>query len=223
MSYLADQQEYRGVHALKVPYIKISVLILSLFLLSGCLYPNSERAENQVPHEIQLDTVQAAIDQYQEENRGLVPIRTKPNDTPIFEKYLIEFPTLKEANAIQETPGNAFENGGYYQYILITPDEDPTVKVIDLRITEALRSVNIRIDTFKRQNTYPPFGEKVDDGIYLPDYEQLNLEEQPTVVSPYSNENLPIVMDVHGNTFVDYRTDLKRAMEEFDHNYQEGD
>jgi len=208
---------------LKASYIKTVILFFSLLLLTGCLYPDSERAENQVPHDTQLETVQSAVDTYRENTNGLVPIRTKPSDTPIFEKYLIDFTILKDENAIAEIPGNAFENGGYYQYILIDPEENPTVKIIDLRVTEALRNINIRLDSFRQQNTYPAFGEKIEDGIYLLDHEKLNLEEQPTVVSPYSKEKLPIIMDVHGNLYVDYRMDLQRALDEYEHDYEEGD
>jgi len=169
------------------------------------------------------DSAQAAVDQYQEEKDGLVPIRTKSSDTPIFEKYLIDFSLLKEANTLTEIPGNAFENGGYYQYSLITPEDDPTVKIIDLRITEAIRSVNIRLDAFRQENTYPAFGEKVEEGIYLVDHEKLGLDAQPTVVSPYSQENLPIIMDVDGKLYVDYRIDLNIALSEYEHEYGEGD
>ncbi|MEI3596827.1 MULTISPECIES: hypothetical protein [unclassified Oceanobacillus] len=208
---------------MKASYIKIAVLAFSFVLLAGCLYPDSERVENQVPHATQLETVQSAVNTYQEQTDGLVPIRTKPSDTPIFEKYLIDFNLLKEHHAIAEIPGNAFENGGYYQYILINPEVDPTVKVIDLRITEAIRSVNIRMNTFRDEHTYPAFGEKVEDGIYLIDHEKLKLDEPPTVVSPYSQENLPIIMDVEGNLYVDYRIDLQQALDEYDHDYEEGD
>ena len=204
-------------------YIKGVILLLSLLMLTGCLYPSSEKAENQIPNDTQLATVQAAVDQYQEEKNGLVPIRTKSSDTPIFEKYLIDFSLLKDANTLAEIPGNAFENGGYYQYSLITPEDNPTVKVIDLRITEAIRSVNIRLDAFRQEHTYPAFGEKVEEGIYLVDYEKLGLDEQPTIVSPYSQENLPIIMDVNGKLYVDYRIDLNIALSEYDHEYEEGD
>ena len=208
---------------MKASYIKIGLLIFSFILLAGCMYPDSERVENQVPHATQLDTVQSAVHTYQEETGGLVPIRTKPSDTPIFEKYLIDFNLLKDYNAIAEIPGNAFENGGYYQYILIDPEVEPTVKVIDLRITEAIRSVNIRMDAFRQEHTYPAFGEKIENGIYLVDHEKLKLDGPPTVVSPYSQENLPIIMDVDGNLYVDYRIDLQQALNEFDHDYEEGD
>lgn len=208
---------------MKVSYIKGILLVISLVMLTGCLYPDSERVENQVPHDTQLDTVQSAVNTYREQTNGLVPIRTKPSDTPIFEKYLVDFSLLKEQNAIAEIPGNAFENGGYYQYILITPDDNPTVKVIDLRITEAIRSVNIRMNAFREEHTYPAFGEKVEEGIYLIDHEKLRLDQPPTVVSPYSQENLPIIMDVHGKLYVDYRIDLQHALNELDHEYEEGD
>ncbi|MCF3941648.1 hypothetical protein [Oceanobacillus alkalisoli] len=208
---------------MKASYIKIGLLIFSFILLAGCMYPDSERVENQVPHATQLDTVQSAVHTYQEETGGLVPIRTKPSDTPIFEKYLIDFNLLKDYSAIAEIPGNAFENGGYYQYILIDPEVEPTVKVIDLRITEAIRSVNIRMDAFRQEHTYPAFGEKIENGIYLVDHEKLKLDSPPTVVSPYSQEHLPIIMDVDGNLYVDYRIDLQQALNEFDHDYEEGD
>lgn len=207
---------------MKKNYIISIFLFLSLFM-AGCLYPSSERVENQVPHDAQLEMVQTAVNQYREKTGGLVPIRTKPSDTPIFEKYLIDFILMQQENVISDIPGNAFENGGYYQYILVDPEENPTVKVIDLRITDAIRSVNIRMGTFKQRNTYPAFGEKVEDGLYLVDHEALGLDAQPTVVSPYSQENLPIIMDVHGNVYVDYRIDLKKALDEYEHNYQPGD
>jgi hypothetical protein len=187
------------------------------------MFPDSERAENQAPHDTQLKMVQSAVDTYQEETDGLLPIRTKPSDTPIFEKYLVDFNLLKEQNAIAEIPGNAFENGGYYQYILLDPEEDPKVKVIDLRVTEDLRSVNLRLHTFREQHTYPAFGEKVEEGIYLLDYKELGMEESPSIISPYSQHHLPIVMDVYGNLYVDYRIDLQHALNEYEHNYEEGD
>src|SRR5690625_2207820 len=140
--------------------------------------------------------VQSAVEQYKESTGGLVPIQTKPSDTPIFQKYLVDFTVLKENNIITEIPGNAFENGGVYQYTLITPDEDPQVKLIDLQVTEALRSVNVQLNIYRDKHLYPPFGKEIEEKIFTVDYEELGLDEPPTIRSPYSNENLPIVMDV---------------------------
>ncbi|HEX6593455.1 MAG TPA: hypothetical protein VF095_02580 [Bacillota bacterium] len=204
-------------------YAKSIVVILSLILLSGCLYPDEELEKNKTPNEDQLKMVQEAVTAYQEDNNGLVPIKTKPSDTGIFEKYLIDFTKLKEANEITEIPGTAYENGGVYQYALLDPEDNPQVKLIDLRMTEEIRSVNVQLDIYREKNLYPPFGEEIADGIYTIDYEQLNMDSAPHVNSPYSDNNLPIVMDIDGKLYVDYRIDLNNALKEYEHEYEEGD
>ncbi|WP_077299664.1 hypothetical protein [Virgibacillus pantothenticus] len=204
-------------------YGKITIVILITILLSGCLYPDEQLSKNQVPNQDQLEAVQSAVEQYREQNGGLVPIRTKDSDTPIFQKYLLDFSKLKEANILTEIPGNAYENGGVYQYTLITPEDNPRVKLIDLRISEAIRSVNVKLDIYRDEHLYPPFKEEIADGIYTIDYEKLGLDATPTVVSPYSKENLPIIMDTDGKLYVDYRIDLNQALQEEEHNYEPGD
>lgn len=204
-------------------WIQLLIFTLIAVFLSGCLYPESEKAKNQIPHEQQLEMVQNAVEQYKEEKNGLVPIKTKPEDTPIFEKYLIDFNLLKEANVLTETPGNAFENGGFYQYAILYPEDDPQVRLIDLRLTETLRMVNVQLDVYRSEHLYPPFGEKIDENIYTIDYEELGLKEAPTVVSPYSQKKLPIIMNENGELFIDYRIDLYEALQEYDHSYENGD
>lgn len=205
------------------PKLHVVVGFILIFILSGCLYPKGELAKNQVPNEDQLNTVQTAVDQYREESQGLVPIKTKSSDSPIFEKYIIDFTQLKEKQLISEIPGNAFENGGIYQYVLITPDDDPRVKLIDLRMTEAIRSLQVKLKIYRDKHLYPPFGQEVADGLYKIKFEELGLDHEPYVVSPITQENLPIVMDVHGELYIDYRIDLRHALEEFNHSYHEGD
>lgn len=197
-------------------------LVLTIFL-SGCLYPDSERIENQTPYEDQLEMVQRAVKQYREETNGLVPMKTKQMETPIFEKYIIDFSLLKERNLLSEIPSNAYENGGVYQYVLITPEDDPKVKLIDLQMTEALRSINVQLDIYRNEHQYPPYGDKVADNIFSIDFEELGLESAPTVRSPYSQEDLPVLMDSGGKLLVDYRIDLNHALQEYQHEYVEGD
>ncbi|RKQ37668.1 hypothetical protein [Oceanobacillus halophilus] len=204
-------------------YLKNAIVFVTVLLLSGCLYPDSELSKNQIAYEDQLKTVQAAVDDYRDETNGLVPIRTKENETPIFEKYIVDFNSLKERNLLSEVPANAFENGGVYQYVLITPDDNPRVKLIDLRLTEKIRSINIRLQAYRDEYLYPPFGEVISEGIYTIDYEKIDLESPPTVESPYSKEGLPIIMDTDGNLYIDYRMDLNRALEDFSHSFEEGD
>jgi len=206
----------------KKAYI-VFIGILLVGLLSVCLYPKNELAKNQVPNEAQLDMVQTAVLQYVEETNGLVPIKTKSNDVDIYEKYLVDFSLLKEHQLLSEIPGTAYENGGVYQYTLVTPEEDPRVKLIDLRMTEEIRSVNVKLDIYRSKNIYPPFGEQIAPNIYKLNYEKLGYKSEPYVVSPYSNQNLPLVIDTDGKIYIDYRIDLKQALEEFDHTYETGD
>jgi len=194
-----------------------------MVILTGCLYPKSEMIKNQTPNEDQLESVQIAVDKYVDENDGLVPIKTKASDTPIFEKYIIDFNELKDNHFLTDIPGNAFENGGIYQYALITPEENPRVKLIDLQLTEEMRRVNIQLDNYRSKNLYPPFGKEISKGIYDINYKKLGFESKPYVVSPYSNENLPIVMDTGGKLYIDYRIDLQKALTEFEHDYKEGE
>lgn len=209
---------------MKSTYIfKLKLILIVVFVLSGCLYPNDELAKNQVPYEDQLTLVQTAVDQFRENSGGLVPIKTKTSDTPIFEKYMVDFEQLKQKSLISGIPGNAFEKGGIYQYVLITPDDDPRVKLIDLRTTEAVRNVQGKLKIYRDKHLYPPFGQEVADGLYKIKHEELGLQNEPYVVSPFTNENLPIVMDVHGQLYIDYRIDLKHALEVYEHSYTVGD
>lgn len=199
------------------------VLVLVSSLLSACLYPQSELAKNQVPNDAQLEMVQTAVDQYRENTGGLLPIKTKDSDVAIYEKYLIDFSVLKEEQLIADIPGTAYENGGVYQYTIIDPEEDPQVKVIDLQVTEKLREVNLRLNEYRVENTYPPFGAQIEKGVFQLNHEKLGYKAAPYVVSPFTNENLPLVLDQQGELYVDYRIDLKQALDEYDHSFTKGD
>lgn len=203
---------------------KLSLIgIVVVFILSGCLYPQSELAKNQIPNEAQLESVQNAVINYREMTDGLLPIKTKPSDVDIYEKYLIDFTTLKEHSLISEIPGTAYENGGIYQYTIVTPEDDPRVKLIDLRISEKLAEVFRKLDMYRSENLYPPFGEQIADGVYKLNYEKLGYKSEPYVVSPYTKNNLPFLMNTDGELFIDYRIDLQHALEAFEHEFEEGD
>ncbi len=187
------------------------------------MYPESEKVKSQTPNIDQLQMVQTAVEQFREQTEGLLPIRTKSSDTPVFQKYLIDFTQLKEQNLLTEIPGNAFENGGIYSYTIIDPETAPQVKLIDLRIADEIRSVNMKLNIYRNEHIYPPFGEKIADGVFQINYKKLGLDEPPYVVSPFSGVNLPIVMDTTGTLYVDYRIDLNEALNQLDHSYEEND
>lgn len=189
--------------------------IMTIILLSGCMYPNSEKAKNQVPNEEQLASVQKAVDAYKEEKNGLIPIKTKDNDVDYYEKYLIDFSVLEEAQLISEAPGTAYESGGIYQYSIIDPEESAEVKLIDLRLSEKMREVKTKLHIYRSKHQFPPFGEKLSKHMFKLNYSKLGYDEEPVVTSPYSHHNLPFVIDGDGEVFIDYRIDLNQAIDEF--------
>ncbi|MDY0396556.1 hypothetical protein ACFSMW_04895 [Virgibacillus halophilus] len=208
---------------MKYTYVKMAIGLCLIFFLSGCLYPKEELDKNKVPNQDQLDAIQKAVDEYREQTGGLVPIKTKPMETPLYEKYIVDFTMLKEKNLISETPGNAYENGGIYQYTLITPEKNPTVKLIDLRMSEAIRDINIKLDLYRDKHLYPPFGKKIASNVYTIDYKKLGLNEAPYVKSPYSQKILPIVINTDGDLYVDYGSELADALKKYKHHYKNGD
>ncbi len=96
-------------------------------------------------------------------------------------------------------------------------------KLIDLRITEAIRSVNVKLNAYRTENLYPPFGEEVADGLFTINYKKLGMKSSPEIISPFSQTNLPLVMNIDGELFVDYRIDLQQAIEAYDHSFDDGD
>lgn len=186
------------------------VMLLS-FMLGGCLYPDENLNQNEQPYEDQLQSVQLAVDQFQTEEDGILPIKTKEGDPDLYEKYPIDFSKISP-RFMAEPPGNAFESGGIYQYVLVDVETDPAVKLIDLRIAEQIRSINIRLIAHE----YPPFKDTLADNVYSLDFKELGFEDEPYVTSPYSGKQLPLVMSGDGTLYIDYAADLYAALQETD-------
>ena len=58
------------------------------------------------------------IKQFQEDQGGILPIKTLDQTTPIYHKYPIDFKRLVP-EYMAEPPGNAYESGGVFQYVII--------------------------------------------------------------------------------------------------------
>lgn len=200
----------------------VLVIVLSCILLSGCLYPEEKLKKNTIPYNDQIQAVQTSIDQYQQDTNGLLPIKTRDMSTPIYQKYPIDFSVLTP-KYMAEPPGTAYESGGIYQYVLVDVEEDPTVKLIDLRIADEIHELTVKLNVYRQANGYPPFKDVITDNIYTLDYEKLGYKEDPMVESPYSGEFLPLIIDKNAQIYVDYRIDLNQAMKEYEHNFKPGD
>ena len=189
----------------------ISVLLTGCMalLLSGCLYPGEQLQQNQIPYEESVKAVQGAVDSFRKDNGKLLPIVTKEEDTDYYIKYIIDFKKIVP-RYLAEIPGNAFEEGGVYQYTIINEEDDPTVKLIDLRLAEEIRSVRLQIDA----QGYPALAEEIGPDVYKLDYEKMGFKEEPTVRSPYSGKSLHLVMSGKGEIYIDYTPDLYDLLSE---------
>ncbi|WP_110112980.1 hypothetical protein [Bacillus sp. CGMCC 1.16541] len=201
----------------------LALLASITLLLSGCLYPEEKLQKNQIPYKDQIAAVQTVVDQYQEDSGGLLPIKDRDMKTPIYQKYPIDFNKLIP-RYMQEAPGTSFESGGVFSYVLTNVEENPTVKLIDLRTAEKIREVNVHLNMYRQKNSgYAPFKEVLAKGVFSIDYKKLNFKEPAYVVSPFSGNNLPLVMNHEGNIFIDYSADLYDALSKEDHQFKQGD
>ncbi|CAH2715732.1 hypothetical protein BACCIP111895_02916 [Neobacillus rhizosphaerae] len=192
--------------------------VLAVLLLSGCMYPEEELAKNQIPYKDQIQAVQTAVDDFQKDNGGILPIKTKEANTPIYQKYPIEFKRITP-KYMAEPPGNAFESGGIFQYVLVDVETHPTVKLFDLRMTETIRDIKLRIKT----KGYPPYKAQLAKNVFSLDFKQLGYEKPPFVISPFSNQNLSLVITGDAEVYVDYRPDLYQSLKKSDKQFKPGE
>jgi hypothetical protein len=193
---------------MKKVWLSFLIMAVTAAILTGCAYPQEKLAQNQTPYEDQVLAVQSAVNKFQEDKGGILPIKTKDKDTPIYQKYLIDFKQLVP-EYMAEAPGNAFESGGIFQYVLIDVETNPTVKIFDLRLAETIRDINLRIS----MQEYPPYKEQLADGVFSLDFEKLGYKEEPVVMSPFTNQDLPFVVTGNAEVFVDYRKDLYQILQ----------
>ncbi|KIQ93646.1 hypothetical protein LH47_02271 [Anoxybacillus thermarum] len=203
-------------------WILSAMIVVVSVLLSGCLYPQERLTQNQIPYKEQVERVQQAVNEYRQATGGLLPIKTRDMSTPIYQKYPIDF-NLLVPRYMAEPPGNAFESGGVYQYVLVDVETNPTVKLLDLRAAEAIRDLKLRIRMYQDTHGYPPFKDVLAKGVFTLDYKKLRLDAPPYVVSPYSGKNLPLIIDGKGEIYIDYRIDLYETLQSEAHHYRYGD
>jgi len=187
------------------------------------MYPDEERRLHQAPYEDQLESTQRAVVQYQEDT-GVLPIKTRDADTPLFRKYPINFSQLVPAY-LQAPPGNSFESGGSYQYVLIDPEETAEVKLIDLRSIRVIQDLERKIFQYRSKNEYAPVKEVVGNELLRLDFDKLGYEEEPLIESPFHpNHRLPILYRTDGSVIIDYSLDIQQYIGEYGWgNHQEED
>ncbi|WNC17246.1 hypothetical protein [Brevibacillus brevis] len=187
-----------------------SLAVLSV-LLSGCLYPDERKAENQVPSVFYLEATQKAIEQFQQDT-GVLPIVTKQMDTPIFEKYEIDFRKMIP-RYMPDAPGNAFEKGGVYKYVLIDVETKPTAKLLNLGAVSTVADVQSAVNRYRGYYNKLPIKDDLGNGYYSIDHEELGVKTWQ-VPSTVGQNFLPLVMNANGEVGIDYASDIAQLLRE---------
>src|SRR5699024_9473970 len=204
-------------------YIKAISLFRWILIRSGCMFPDEELSKNKIPNEDQLLIVQNAGDEYAENSGEPLSIKTKDASVDIYEKYRIDCSEIRESDSPADIPRSAYENVVIYSYMLVNVEYETKVKLIDLQLSEKIRYINVKLYIYRSKNLYPPYGEEIEKDLFTIDFEKLNYKEEQYVKSPYTQNNLPFIMNTDGEVFIDYRSDFMNIMEENDFTFKENE
>ncbi|WP_253735808.1 hypothetical protein [Paenibacillus sp. FJAT-26967] len=188
--------------------------LISLTLLGGCMYPKEMKKENQTNPSEYIAVVQQSIETYHQK-KSVYPIKNSDMDTPLYEKYVIDFQKLKNSGYLTNLPANAYESGGDYMYVLVDPEDKPRVKMFDLIAYRAVSDIQKKVyDYFGKNNAAVPGGELYSPGFYYVDFDKLNMKA-PEIKSVFNRQSL-IHFLVHetGKVAIDYGPDLAGLIRE---------
>ncbi|KUP42108.1 hypothetical protein [Bacillus halotolerans] len=202
--------------------LKCAMIFVAVIFLSGCLYPHERKSSVQAtPYQDQLKLVQSAVDEFQKANGGLLPIQTKDMSTPLYQKYPIDFNRLAP-RYMAEPPSTAYESGGDYQYVLVDVENNPTVKLIDVKMAEKIRDIKLRVQMYRQEHKYPPYQDVLARDLFTLDGEKLGEADSLSVTSPISGNSLPLMIDGDGDIYADYRTELVSCLKKSKKTFKPG-
>ncbi|PDO10302.1 MAG: hypothetical protein BLM47_08090 [Candidatus Reconcilbacillus cellulovorans] len=175
--------------------------------LSGCLYPGDpQRAENPAAVREGVAAVQRAVDEYRRAT-GVLPIRNRPVNTPIYEKYPIDFSRLVEGGFLGAIPKVAFEKGGRAVFVLVDVETAPKVKLLDLPTHEAAVRVRQAVEAHLAEGRPLPAGEQVAPQFWTVDFAAMGMREE-RIVSVFSGLPLRWIVHESGAVGIDYAADI---------------
>jgi hypothetical protein len=202
----------KGRNGLLQKQIRTALALIALVaLLSGCLYPQEMRKENQFTASESLLIVQNAIDKYKEAT-GVLPIKNSEMDTPIYEKYVIDMKKLTNGY-LGQVPGVGYESGGTALFVLINVEQKPEVKLLDITVQQQAADIQRAVTDYVRANKgVVPKGEPVGEDVYRLDFSKLG-KKAVQAKSTYSRTYLSYLVSVNGTVAIDYAADIMQAME----------
>lgn len=189
----------------------IVMLIVCSTILQGCLYPKELHKGNQGAAKDGVFRVQHAVEQYQKEKEGMLPIVTAGETTPRYEKFIVDFRMLKKAEVLDEVPVNAFESGGTDTYIILNEETNPTIRLMDVMTAQRVNDLQRMVELAQRKQGQVPKGEQLYPGYYLIPLKDIGAGEA-VVKSPYSGLELTFMVDESGRVYVDYAQDIMQLV-----------
>ncbi|WP_134683323.1 hypothetical protein [Brevibacillus migulae] len=187
----------------------IGIVAVVSSLLAGCLYPEERLAQNQVPSTFYLEATQKAIDQYHTDT-GVLPIVTKPLDTPIFEKYEVDFRMLMP-KYVPDVPANAFEKGGVYKYVLVDVETKPLVRLANLAAVSKVADVQTAVNRYVSHYGKLPVEKEIGNGYFTISGKAIGMQDVQ-VNSSITNQWLPLIMNERGEVGIDYAADIATTL-----------
>jgi hypothetical protein len=187
-----------------------ALLIWMVIMLAGCLYPNDQLHQNQISTGEYIILVQNAVETYKERT-GVLPIKNSTEETPIYEKYQIDFKKLLDRNVISRIPADAFEAGGSNYYVIVDPEGEMKVKLMDLVIAGQVSDIQRLTDSYVAAGNELPLGELVKPSFYRVDFKQLGMNSEQ-VRSDYSEMFLSVLIHQSGRITIDYAPEIMRAI-----------
>lgn len=192
----------------------LAVLTVTAWLLSGCLYQSELQRQANGPAAIreEIYRVQVAVDAFRKD-RSLLPIKNSDMTTPLYQKYIIDLHRLVQLQYLSSIPKNAYESGGSYYYVLINPETEPQVKLMDLVAFQTAADVERSAADFAMKNDGKlPLGTKVAEGFYAVDFKVMKQKPQQ-IRSMYSNQYLPLLLHESGKAGIDYGLEIMGAIQ----------
>lgn len=191
-------------------WLTTALLIWMVIMLAGCLYPNDRLQQNQISTGEYIILVQNAVEAYKQRT-GVLPIKNSSEQTPIYEKYLVDFKKLLDRNVISRIPADAYEVGGSNYYVIVDPEGEMKVKLMDLVIAGKVSDIQRLSDSYVAAGNELPLGELVKPNFYHVDFERLGMKSEQ-VRSDYSEMFLSVLIHQSGRIIVDYAPEVMRAI-----------
>lgn len=204
--HLAKLRQSRNRSAMLLP-----LLVLLILSLTGCMYPREQQQSGSSYRE-SVKRVQAAVDDYQEQ-KGLLPILTSDQDTPRYEKFVIDLNKLQQEGYLDEIPAAAFEKGGSAHFLVLDEETDPQVKLMDLVTVQKVNDIQRKVNLYKSAHGGKlPAGEELYPGLVSIDAKRAGTGTIK-LSSVYSGQPLGLLMDRSGAVYVDYSADISSAID----------